>query len=334
MSINVENDIYTIYFISFLTFIAVIILIEGAYLLLRGIREEGAVKMNKRLKLLSAGGAHGKEVLNLLRREELSSNEIVNRVLSKIPRFKVIDRTLEQAGLTISVSRYLLIQLFLIITTTLIFNFGFNFHLLISFIIGLPLGMFLPVMYVSIKRKERLVKFTEQLPDTLDYIARSLRAGNPFSASLKGVANEMDDPTGSEFGITFDEMNYGLELDDALQNLGRRSGSEEMNMFITAVMIQRTTGGNLADVLNRIATVMRSRAGVIRDVAILSAEMRVSSYVLIGLPFIVAGAISLFNPGYLSVLFDNTVGQIIVLIQLVFMLMGYLIMRRMINFHV
>lgn len=334
MGINVENDIYTIYFISFLTFIGIIILIEGAYLLLRGIREEGAVKMNKRLKLLSAGGAHGKEVLNLLRREALSSNEIVNRVLSKVPRFKVIDRTLEQAGLTISVSRYLLVQLFLIIATALILNFGLNFHLLISFIIGLPLGIFLPVMYVSIKRKERLAKFTVQLPDTLDYIARSLRAGNPFSASLKGVANEMDDPTGSEFGITFDEMNYGLELEDALQNLGRRSGSEEMNMFITAVMIQRTTGGNLADVLNRIATVMRSRAGVIRDVAILSAEMRVSSYVLIGLPFIVAGAISIFNPGYLSVLFDNTVGQIIILIQLVFMLMGYLIMRRMINFHV
>ena len=329
-----ENDIYIMYLISFLTFIAVIILIEGSYLLLRGIREEGAVKMNKRLKLLSAGGAHGKDVLNLLRRKELSSNEIVNYQLSKIPRIKLIDRTLEQAGLTISVSRYLLIQLFLIVTSTLILIFGLSFHPMIGLFIGVPLGIFLPAMYVSSKRKERLGKFTEQLPDTLDYIARSLRAGNPFSASMKGVASEMADPTGSEFGIAFDEMNYGLELEDALQNLGRRSGSEEMNMFITSVMIQRTTGGNLADVLNRIATVMRARAGVIRDVAILSAEMRVSSYVLIGLPFLVAGVISILNPGYLTVLFDSPAGQVAILIQLVLMLIGYLIMRRMINFHV
>ena len=329
-----ENDIPLIYVISFLTFIAVIILIEGSYLLLRGIREEGAVKMNKRLKLLSAGGAHGKEVLDLLRRKELSSNEIVNYQLSKIPRIKVIDRTLEQSGITISVSRYLLIQLFLVVASTLILIFGVGFHPMIGLFIGVPLGIFLPVIYVSSKRKARLTKFTEQLPDTLDYIARSLRAGNPFSASMKGVANEMADPTGSEFGIAFDEMNYGLELEDALQNLGRRSGSDEMKMFITAVLIQRTTGGNLADVLNRIATVMRARAGVIRDVAILSAEMRVSSYVLIGLPFVVAGVISILNPGYLSVLFDNPAGQMAILIQLVLMLIGYLIMRRMINFHV
>ena len=329
-----ENEIYTIYLISFLTFIAVIILIEAGYLFVRGIREEGSVKMNRRLKLLSAGGAHGKEVLNLLRRKELSSIEIVNRVLSAIPRIKLVDRTLEQAGLTISVTRYMLLQLLLVVASTLILIHGLHFHYLVSLFIGIPVGLFLPSIYVSIKRKERLAKFTEQLPDTLDYMARSLRAGNPFSASLKGVANEMPDPTGSEFGITFDEMNYGLELDDALKNLGRRSGSEEINMFITAVLIQRTTGGNLADVLNRIATVMRARAGVIRDVAILSAEMRVSAYVLIGLPFFIAGAISIFNPDYLSVLIDNPVGQVVILIQLVLMLIGYFIMRRMINFHV
>ena len=329
-----ENDIYVIYLISFLTFIAVIILIEAGYLFVRGIQEEGAVKMNRRLKLLSAGGAHGKDVLNLLRRKELSSIEIVNRVLTMIPRIKVIDRTLEQAGLTISVSRYLLVQLSLIVMITFILIYGLSFYYTISLFIGIPLGLALPAIYVSTKRKERLTQFTEQLPDTLDYIARSLRAGNPFSATLKGVANEMPDPTGSEFGICFDEMNYGLELEDALKNLGRRSGSEEMNMFITAVLIQRTTGGNLADVLNRIATVMRARAGVIRDVAILSAEMRVSAYILIGLPFIVAGVMSIFNPTYLTVLIDNPVGQIVILIQLVLMLIGYLIMRRMINFHV
>lgn len=328
-----ENEIYIIYLISFLTFIGVIILIEASYLLIRSFREEGARKINQRLKLLSAVGAHGKEVLNLLRRNELSSNEIVNRVLLKIPRIKVVDRMLVQSGLTISVSRYMLIQLFLIVTITFILVYGLDFYILIGLLIGIPLGLSLPAIYVSMKRKERLAKFTVQLPDTLDYIARSLRAGNPFSASLKGVANEMPDPIGTEFGITFDEMNYGLELEDALHHLGKRSGSEEMNMFITAVLIQRTTGGNLADVLNRIAAVMRSRSTVMRDVAILSAEMRVSAYILIALPIFVAAVISILNPDYLSVLIDNPVGQIVILIQLVLMVIGYLIMRRMINFH-
>ncbi|MDT8453414.1 MAG: type II secretion system F family protein [Gammaproteobacteria bacterium] len=330
-----DNEIYIIYLISFLTFIAIIILIEASYLLIRGLREEGSVKINKRLKLLSAGGAHGKEVLvSLLRNNELSSNLILNRVLLKIPRIKMLDRVLAQAGLTISVSYYMLIQMTVMVAGTLILINVLNFHYVISLLIAIPLGMFLPAMYVAAKRKQRLTRFTEQLPDALDFMARSLRAGNPFSASLKGVANEMPDPIGSEFGITFDEMNYGLELEDALKNLGRRSGSDEMNMFITAVLIQRSTGGNLADVLNRIATVMRSRAGVIRDVAILSAEMRMSANVLIALPFIVAAIISILNPTYLTVLFDSTTGQIVIFMQLVLMLIGYLIMRRMINFHV
>ena len=318
-----ENDIFVIYLISFLTFIAVIVLIEAGYLLVRGIREEGSVKMNKRLKLLSAGGAHGKEVLDVLRRNELSSIPIVNRVLSRIPRIKVVDRMLEQSGLTISVSRYLLMVLLVIAVVTFVLAYGLNFHYMISLLIGIPLGLFLPSIYVGVKRKERLAQFTEQLPDTLDYIARSLRAGNPFSASLKGAANEMPDPTGTELGITFDEMNYGLELEDALQNLGRRSGSDEMNMFITAVLIQRSTGGNLADVLNRIATVMRSRASIVREILILSAEMRLSAYILIGLPFVVSGAVSIFNPAYMSVVVDNPVGHIVILVQLVLILIGY-----------
>jgi tight adherence protein B len=331
----VENEIYIIYLISFLTFIGVIILIEGVYLLIRGAREEGAIKINQRLKLLSAGGGTGgKEVLNLLRRNELSSNKILNRVFSKIPRIIVLDRMLVQSGLSISVTRYMLLQLFLVVAITFGLVYGLGLYIFVGILIGVPLGLSLPAIYVGMKRKERLSNFTMQLPDTLDYIARSLRAGNPLSASLKGVADEMPDPTGTEFGITFDEMNFGLELEEALRHLGKRSGSEEVNMFITAVLIQRTTGGNLADVLNRIAGVMRSRATVIRDVSTLSAEMRLSAYVLLGLPFIVAAGISFFNPDYLSVLIDSPIGQAVILIQLVLMLVGYLIMRRMINFHV
>ncbi|MEA1988520.1 MAG: type II secretion system F family protein [Pseudomonadota bacterium] len=329
-----ENEIYIIYLISFLTFIGVIILIEAGYLLIRSVREEGALKTNRRLKLLSAGDADRKEVLNLLRRDKLSSIGILNRVLSKIPRIRVVDRMLVQSGLTLTVTRYILLQLIFMVIITLALVYGADFHILIVLVIAIPLGLSLPAIYVSVKRKERLAKFTMQLPDTLDYIARSLRAGNPFSATLKGVANEMPDPTGTEFGVAFDEMNYGVELEDALHHLGKRSGCEEMNMFVTAVLIQRSTGGDLADVLNRIATVMRARSSVMREAAILSSEMRLSAIVLIALPIVVAAAIGIMNPDYLVVLIDNPVGQTVILIQLVLMAVGYLIMQRMINFHV
>jgi tight adherence protein B len=144
----------------------------------------------------------------------------------------------------------------------------------------------------------------------------------------------MADPVGPAFGATFDEMNYGLELEDALYNLGDRVGSEEVQYFITAVLIQRTTGGNLADVLNRIAAVMRERARTYREVIIQASEMRLSARVLIALPFVVAGAVSIFNPSYLATLLDEPVGRIIIGVQIVLMIIGYLIIRRMINFRI
>jgi tight adherence protein B len=129
-------------------------------------------------------------------------------------------------------------------------------------------------------------------------------------------------------------MNYGLDVEDALYNLGDRTGNEEMHFFITAVLIQKSTGGNLADVLNRIAAVMRARAVTYRDIKILAAEMRYSAKVLIGLPFFVAGVLSITNPTYLTVLFENELGLIVIALQIMFMVVGYYVIHKMVNFRV
>lgn len=329
------NEVYKVYVISFLVFVAVVVLVEGVYLLWRGVREEGVIKINRRLKMLSAGGAHGQQVLNdLLRNKTFSEVPSLNRLLMKIPRLHALDRALEQASVKISVGRYLLLQVFLGVLFSALLYWSGKLHPVICMIIGFPLGVLTPTAYVFKKKEQRRKDFSRQLPEALDFIARSMRAGNPFSASLKSVAREMPDPIGTEFGITFDEMNYGLELEDALHNLGNRTGSEEMHFFITAVLIQRTTGGNLADVLNKIAAVMRARARTVREIMILSAEMRLSARVLIGLPFVVALALTLLNPGYLTVLFKSQIGQVIIGVQLLLMLFGYLIIRRMVNFRI
>lgn len=329
-----NDDVYSIYLISFLVFIAVITLIEGAYLLWRAMREEGVVKMSRRLKSLSAGGESHRNVVDILKRREMSGLPFINRMLVAIPRMHALDRMLEQSGVEMSVSRFLLIELACSAVLTLVFSLLIGMIIYLALPLGLLLGFAVPLFALMRMRDNRSRLFSTQLPDTLDYIARSLRAGNPFTASLKSVANEMPDPIGAEFGITFEEMNYGLEFEEAMLNLGKRTGSDEMNYFITAVLIQRTTGGNLADMLNNLAVVMRARASTYREIDILAAENKMSANVLIGLPFIVAGVISIANPGYLNVLFETTLGNILILVQLTFVALGYFVIRKMIHFRV
>jgi tight adherence protein B len=327
-------DVYYTYLISFLVFIAAIIFLEGMYLLWRAFMDEGLIKINKRLRALSAGGESHRKALNLIRRQEMSSIPLLNRMLIAIPRLHALDRLLEQAAVNLSVSRFLGIQLLFAVLLTLLFSLLANLNMVLVLLLAIPLAGFIPVLVLLKMKQKRGLLFSRQLPDALDYIARSLRAGNPLTASLRSVATEMPDPTGTEFGITFEELNYGLAFEEALHNLAHRSGSDEMNYFVTAVLIQRTTGGNLADMLNKLATIMRARASTYREIGILSAEMKLSANVLIALPIFVALILLILNPDYLSVLFTTTFGQIMVFVQLVLMAIGYAIIRKMINLRV
>ncbi len=328
------NSPYSTYILAFLIFLVIVGVIEAVYLLWRSLNVAEAVKINRRIKALSAGGAHGKDVLKLLRSNQLSTIPWLNRVLSAFPRFHALDRLIQQSGVNLTLMRFIGIQAAIVVVLLLVLLFVFNSVLFVALLLSTLMGVAIPYIYITRKRIARHEKFTQQLPDALDYLARSMRAGNPFLASMRTAAEELPDPTGIEFGITFDEMNYGLELEDALSNLGERSGSEEMRFFITAVLIQKTTGGNLADVLNRIAAVMRLRAITYRDIRILAAEMKYSANVLIALPFFVAAALSVLNPTYLPVLFEHTIGLILIGLQLLFMLLGYIVIQRMVNFRI
>jgi tight adherence protein B len=328
------NESTVIYIVSFLVFVSVIALVEGIYLLYREYREGGTAKIHRRLRALSAAGVSSKEMVELLRHRQLSTNPVLNRLLTSIPRAHAIDRMLEQGGVELSIVKFVGLQLLLSGGLIALLVGQFDLHPLLGISVGCAVGFAIPYLYVSYRRRKRRERLADQLPDTLDFIARSLRAGNPFSASMKAVANEMPDPVAMEFGTTFDETNYGLDLDDALHNLGERAGSEEVHYFITAVLIQRTTGGNLASVLNKLATVLRSRARTYREINIQAGEMRTSARILIALPFVVAGAVSIFNPGYLSVFVEDPVGRIVAVVQIILMVIGYLVMRRMIRFRV
>lgn len=325
---------WTIYLISFVAFVAALALVQGLYMLWQSLNVERAVRVNRRLRSLSAGGVNRDQALDLLRQRAFSDMPALNRLLVRIPRMHAVDRMLEQAGMDITVSRYMLIQLILsmiLLVVLLLFTPGNPF---VVVPVALLAGFFVPYLYVMRERRKRLDLLSSQLPDAMDFLARSMRAGNPFTASLRNAADQLHEPIASEFRTTFEEMNFGLDVERAMIDLGARVGNDELQYFITAVLIQRTTGGNLAEVLNRIANVMRSRETTRREVRILAAEMKYSANVLIALPFVVAGALTITNPTYLATLFDSELGLVIIGIQLLLMATGFAVVQKMVDIRV
>ncbi|MES9858473.1 MAG: type II secretion system F family protein [Sedimenticola sp.] len=323
-----------IYIIGILVFLTVIFLIEGLFFAWRDSNMEHSLQIKRRIRVMSAGDAHGEQVLDILRHQQLSSIPLLDRILTTFPRAHALDRALQQTGSNVTVMQFLLLQLLTFLATTAIFLIGLHLTTLISVSLGAVLAFLIPLSLLSRFKQRRTDKLVEQLPNTLEYIARSLRAGNPFSASIHAAAKQMPNPIGGEFAITFDEINYGLSLEDALYNLGERTGTEEMRFFITSVVIQKQTGGNLAEILLRLSEMMRRRAKAYRDITTQAAEMKLSALILIALPLVVAGAIMIFNPNYLLSLYRESYGPSIFLAQGGLMLIGYLVMQKMIKFRV
>lgn len=321
------------YLVYLLAFVAALALADGLFAFWSSFNLQRKVKVSRRLRALNVNTPQ-EDAISLLREVRLSEVPSLDRLLKRVPVFHHLHTQLEQAGLDTTVARFLTLQALL---TIIVFALLAKFTpapLVVIPGIALAVGIGLPRLQLLRARRERLRRFTELLPDTMDYIARSMRAGNPFTASLKSAANEMPEPIAGELRTCFEEMNFGVDLEQALRHLGERNGSEELKYFITAVLIQRTTGGNLAEVLGRIATVMRSRSAMVREIAAISAEMNYSSKVLIALPFVMALMLSVVNPEYLRVLIDHPIGIYLIGIQLALMAMGWYVIRQMINFRI
>lgn len=325
---------YSIYIISAAAFISVVALADALYVYWRGINLPGRRLVDKRLHELYASGIDREEALGLLRKQQISSNDTLDSIYSSIPRLVSLHRLIEQSGLHLSVSGFLSFQVILTVSVFSLFYFFTHINIFLIIILALAIGLYIPYFVVSQKRNKRNDMFNQQLPEAMDFIARSLRAGNPFSTTIKQVSQEMPEPIAGEFGITFDELNFGLELDHALHGLHERTQSEAIRYFVTAVLLQRDTGGNLAEVLNRISSIIRARASTKKEINILAAEIKQSAHILLALPFVVAAAVSIMNPKYLLPLTQSEAGLFVIGAQCVLMLMGYLIIQKMVNFRV
>ena len=199
-------------------------------------------------------------------------------------------------------------------------------------LVGAGLGFGLPVQILKFIRSRRQREFASQLPDTLDVIVRSLRSGHPVQTAMSLVGREMPDPIGTEFGITVDEMTYGLDMPSALHNLSARVGTPDLSLLVTAVSLQSSSGGNLSEVLDNLSKVLRERFHLRRKVRAISAEGRFSAYGLTILPILIALVIYVQNPRYYSDVWHEPIFQITMVGLILWQFVGDIIMFKMINF--
>ena len=307
-------------------FCAVLLGVQGAYwLFAEQQRTRGAI--NRRL-VLAKQGAHSKEVLEALKRERglvgLDSKHFVHLNDLIIQTGLRLDQTvLISAGFGLSVLFFML------------FGFAFGYGLT-AFLLAALFSASSLVFFLILVRRKRIARFAEQLPDAIDVIVRGVKSGYPFTVALALVAKEMTDPIGTEFGMTSDEISFGSEIGAALDNLFNRVGHEDLLFLTMAIKIQNQTGGNLAEILSRLAHLLRERQMLRLKVRAISAEGRLSAVFLTAMPFVLFGIISLMRPDYFfnpDVLNHPIIMPVFVL-GLIMLAVGNVIIYRMVNFEV
>lgn len=326
------------YLLPILIFIAVLILVEVGYFALKGFRSSEKREVRTRLKTLSVQAENEKSV-DILKKDQLSEILWLNRFLKRFLIMGKLTRLVEQAGVQHKPGLYLLVSLTLAVVGILV---GMQFHsayfpLLPIFLVVIPWILvlsILPFLYLIYKRRKRFHKFEEKLPEALDLIARSLKAGHAFSSGLRLVSEEMEDPISFEFEKTLNEINFGISAQDALINMTDRVPLDDLRFFVISVLLQRETGGNLAEILENLARLIRERFKLNGHVRVLSAQARLSSYILIAIPFITALAIRFFNPKFFDAFFENPSGRYILAAGVVWMIVGIFFMKKMVTIRV
>ena len=317
--------------IAMTIFILTVALIEGAYYALRNIRSGEKREVLRRLRGYPTT-EYEREIIDIMRKSMLSEVPWLNRMLLSIRWTDKLSRMIEQSGTESTLGVFILLSIVLAFGGFVI-GLWVTSHALLSLFIGFFLGVF-PFLYVYLKKKRRMEKFQRQLPDALDLIARALKAGHAFTGGLKMVGDELGEPVGTEFEKTLHEINFGSGVPEALKGLSQRVDCPDLRFFIISVIIQRETGGNLAEILGKISYLIRERFKLQSRVQVLASEGKLSAIILIAIPFVIALALSVLNPVYMQTLFVDPIGKALVAFALVMMVIGIVVMKRMIEIRV
>src|ERR1700704_6751356 len=316
--------------ISFLVFIFALFVVLGAYLGATRSSDAKRRRLRKRLSEALLHSAHTEDVEVILARNELMS-EIpwLNRTLVDLQATLHLKKMLDQADLHITPSRLLMFSGMAGILAALAVSM-LNLNLLLV-ILGGVVAAAVPFIHVWWKRKKRFDRFLEHLPDALDLMSRALSAGHAFAEAMHMVSTEMPEPIATQFRKTYEEQNLGLSLKLALENLTQRMPLLDLRICVTAVLIQRETGGNLAELLEKVAYTIRERFRIMGDLKTLTTSSRMSAWLLCGLPIFVAIAVTVMNPDYMSVLWKDPRGHWLIAAAMFLQVTGMMIVRKILN---
>lgn len=268
----------------------------------------------------------------ILRDMELSSIPLLNAMLQHWRWAQRLDNLLVQGDLPIRLGSFLMLTGILALLGLIV-----PLYLGHNILIALPIAVFLgliPYLYARYKKIRRIYQFEQQFPDALDMLTSALRAGLAFTGAIQVVADESPDPVAKEFRILFEENRLGLDMKEALKKLGGRVDSAELRLFVTAVILQRETGGNLSEILEGTAAVIRDRFRILGDVRSMTAQARLSGFILAILPIAMAVFIMFVAPDYLKGLAADPLGKYMIVAAVVMQVVGFLIMRRIVNIRV
>lgn len=314
-----------------LVFVALLLLLEGLRLLWKQYKSPEAKRLERRLRALSA--AHDRSAPSMLVKERaLSDIPRLQRALQRTPRAYQLDRVIVQSGLEWTVSGLLL-------GCAILFAFGVLAAVMLRqpMVVAIPLGALLgllPWFFLQRKRYQRLALMERQLPEALDLMTRALRAGHAFSSGLQMAGDELAEPIAGELRLVHDEINYGTSLPQALTNLSERVPITDLRYFVVAVLIQRESGGNLTEMLINLSRLIRERLKLHDRVRVLSAEGRMSAWILGLMPFGLAAMLNLLNPEFMSVLWNDPIGVTILQWLAALMVIGVLMLRRIVRIRV
>lgn len=313
-----------------LTFVAVTGIVLGIYAAFVAV-PEGREQARLRGRLKGEAMPTTEARVQLLKApEKLSDIPFVHELLLRFPApLAPLKQLLDESGAAIKLGPFVQLSIMaaLLVTAAVQLRFRLGWPSLVA---GLLTGV-VPVAVLRFMRTRRLSKFEEQFPEAVDLIARALRAGHAFPTGIQMVADELPPPAGPEFKLLYERQNYGAQLPDALRTFAQRIPLIDARFFVTAVLTQRESGGNLSEVLDRLASVMRERFRIRRDVSVRSAHGRITAYVLAAMPPALAGMMFINSPDQLQILTSDPLGVRMILAGVVLEVIGVLVIRRLVD---
>jgi tight adherence protein B len=314
-----------------LVFVVVTVAVFSAVSLLDE-RQARARVLRDRLSSVQQSAAEPTPEVALLRDEVLSKIPAFDTWLRRSERVSHLQKMLAQGNVDARAGNFLMLcAASALVLAAIAFFAGGN---LMFGWAGALLGFFVPYAYASHKRNKRFQKFEEKFPEAIDTLARAVRAGHAFTTAVELIANEVAEPVGGEFRQLFEEQKFGLPVRDALLNLADRIPLVDVKFFVTAVMLQRETGGNLAEILDNLSYVIRERFKILRQVRVHTAQGRLTMLLLMALPPTIVVMMLIINPSFILPLFKEWLGHVAIVVAITLQTLGYFVIRRIIRIQV